>query len=215
MVTPARALPGSDTRPFPVPADHAVLGTPLEGPWPDGTETLYLAMGCFWGAEKMFWHIPGVIVTAVGYQGGFTPNPTYEHVCTGLTGHAETVLVAHDPARVRAEDLLIRFWEGHDPTQGFRQGNDYGTQYRSAVFWTTEQQRLAFESTRARYADALRAVGLGEITTQGLPAAEAGPFWYAEGYHQQYLHKVPDGYCPDHGTGVSCPLGVGARIRER
>ena len=215
MVTSEQALPGHHTRSFLVPVDHAVLGAPLQGPWPEGTQVLHLAMGCFWGAEKSFWQVPGVVVTAVGYQSGFTPNPTYEQVCTGLTGHAETVLVAHDPARVSAEDLLVRFWEGHDPTQGFRQGNDHGTQYRSAVFWTTEEQRRVFEATRTRYADALRTAGFGEITTQGLPVAQAGPFWYAEGNHQQYLHKVPDGYCPDHGTGVSCPIGSGVRARAR
>jgi peptide-methionine (S)-S-oxide reductase len=211
MVTSAQALPGRAFRPFPVPATHAVLGTRLEGPWPDGTEVLYLALGCFWGAEKTFWQVPGVVTTAVGYQGGHTPNPTYEETCTGRTGHTETVLVAYDPVVVDAEDLIRRFWESHDPTQGFRQGNDLGTQYRSALFWTTDPQRLAYERSRSRYAAALAAAGLGDLTTEARPAAEAGPFYYAEDYHQQYLHKVPDGYCPDHGTGVSCPVGPAAR----
>jgi peptide-methionine (S)-S-oxide reductase len=206
LVTAAEALPGRAERPFPVPATHAVLGTPLQGPWPGGTQVLYLALGCFWGAEKAYWSLPGVIATAVGYQGGHTPHPTYEEVCTGLTGHAETVLVAYDPARISAEQLLRTFWEAHDPTQGFRQGNDLGTQYRSAVHWTTPEQQRAYLSTREAFAVALRGAGLGEITTQGRPAAEAGPFYHAEDYHQQYLHKVPDGYCPDHGTGLSCPV---------
>ena len=209
MVTRDQALSGRDGRPFPVPATHEVLGTPLEGPWPEGTEVLYVAMGCFWGAEKAFWQVPGVVTTAVGYQGGFTPNPTYEETCTGRTGHAETVLIAYDPARVTPSALLKVFWESHDPTQGNRQGNDLGTQYRSAVYWTTEEQRTAYESTRAAYQEQLRAKGYGDITTEGRPAAEAGPFYYAEDYHQQYLHKVPWGYCPDHGTGVSCPIGLG------
>ncbi len=212
MVSPDRALPGRDRRPFDVPAHHAVLGTPLEGPWPDGTRVLYLALGCFWGAEKAFWSVPGVVTTAVGYQGGFTPNPTYEETCTGRTGHAETVLVAYDPIVVPEEKLFRLFWESHDPTQGFRQGNDLGTQYRSAIYWTTEQQREAFEETRKRFQDALRASGYGEITTEVRPAAEAGPFYYAEDYHQQYLVKVPNGYCPDHGTGLSCPVGLGPRL---
>jgi len=209
MVTRDQALPGRDRRPFAVPATHEVLGTPLEGPWPEGTEVLYVAMGCFWGAEKAFWQFPGVVTTAVGYQGGFTPNPTYEETCTGRTGHAETVLIAYDPAKVTPNALLKVFWESHDPTQGNRQGNDLGTQYRSAVYWTTEQQRAAYESTRAAYQEQLRAKGYGDITTEGRPATEAGPFYYAEDYHQQYLHKVPWGYCPDHGTGVSCPIGLG------
>lgn len=211
MIRPEEALPGRPQRPYPVPTRHAVLGTPLVGPWPPGTEVIFLAMGCFWGAEKAFWQVPGVFTTAVGYQGGYTPNPTYEETCTGRTGHAETVLVAYDPARVSAEQLLKLFWEHHDPTQGYRQGNDLGTQYRSAVFWTTTQQRAAYEATRSAYQKTLRENAFGEITTEGRPAAEAGPFFYAEDYHQQYLHKVPNGYCPDHGTGVSCPIGLGVR----
>jgi peptide-methionine (S)-S-oxide reductase len=168
-------------------------------------------MGCFWGAEKSLWQTPGVVTTAVGYQGGHTPNPTYEETCTGLTGHTETVLVAYDPARISAEELLRVFWEHHDPTQGFRQGNDRGTQYRSAVYWTTPEQEAAYRSTRAAYQQQLTRKGYGDITTEGRPATEAGPFYYAEDYHQQYLFKVPNGYCPDHGTGVSCPIGLGAR----
>jgi peptide-methionine (S)-S-oxide reductase len=216
MVTPEQALPGRAERAFAVPARHAVLGSPLEGPWPEGTEVIYLAMGCFWGAEKAFWQLPGVVTTAVGYQGGYTPNPTYEETCTGATGHAETVLVAYDPRRTTAEQLLQTFWEHHDPTQGHRQGNDHGTQYRSAVYWTTAQQQQAFESTRSAYQQRLRERGFGEITTEGRAADEAGPFSYAEDDHQQYLSpdKNPNGYCPDHGTGVSCPIGLGVRSDE-
>lgn len=212
MVTPDRALPGRLRRPFPVPATHAVLGTPLEGPWPEGTEVIHLAMGCFWGAERAFWQLPGVVTTAVGYQGGYTPNPAYEETCTGATGHAETVLIAYDPSRIAVEQLLQVFWENHDPTQGFRQGTDRGTQYRSAVFWTTPQQRAAYETTRAAYQKTLHDNGFADITTEGRSVDEAGPFYYAEAHHQQYLHKVPHGYCPDHGTGVSCPIGPGTRL---
>ena len=217
MVSPEQALPGRAERPFAVPARHAVLGTPLEGPWPEGIEVIHLAMGCFWGAEKAFWQVPGVVTTAVGYQGGHTPNPTYEETCSGATGHAETVLVAYDPAHVTAEQLLRVFWEHHDPTQGFRQGNDRGTQYRSAVYWTTSEQRAAYEASRTMYQQRLRENGFGDITTEGRGTADAGPFYYAEGYHQQYLspHKNPNGYCPDHGTGVSCPIGLGVNSRER
>ncbi|MFP5335589.1 MAG: peptide-methionine (S)-S-oxide reductase MsrA [Actinomycetes bacterium] len=208
MVTREDALPGRDTRPFDVPERHAVLGTPLEGPWPEGTQVLYVAMGCFWGAERAFWELPGVVTTAVGYQGGHTANPTYEEVCTGRTGHTEAVLVAYDPARVSTEEVLRTFWESHDPTQGYRQGNDIGTQYRSAVYWTTPEQEAAVRATRDAFAERLRAAGYGEITTELLPASHAGPFFYAEDYHQQYLHKVPNGYCGLGGTGVSCPVGV-------
>ncbi|MFI7588618.1 peptide-methionine (S)-S-oxide reductase MsrA [Spongisporangium articulatum] len=211
MVAPERALRGRSSREYAVPQTHAVLGTPLAGPWPEGTEVLYVAMGCFWGAEKAFWSVPGVVTTAVGYQGGFTANPTYEETCTGLTGHTETVLVAYDPSVVTAADLMKVFWEHHDPTQGFRQGNDLGTQYRSAVFWTTDEQKAAYEATRAAFQDELTRYRYGSITTEGRPASEAGEFFYAEGYHQQYLYKVPNGYCPDHGTGVSCPVGLGVR----
>ncbi|MGL5857717.1 MAG: peptide-methionine (S)-S-oxide reductase MsrA [Angustibacter sp.] len=211
MLTPDQSLPGRDHSSYPVPQRHAVLGTPLQGPWPDGTQVLYVAMGCFWGAERTFWQTPGVVATAVGYMGGFTPHPTYEETCTGRTGHTETVLVAYDPARVPAEQLLRAFWEHHDPTQGFRQGNDRGTQYRSAVYWTTEAQCEAVEKTRSVYQESLRAGGFGDITTELKPASDAGTFYYAEDYHQQYLHKVPNGYCPDHGTGVSCPVGLFSR----
>jgi peptide-methionine (S)-S-oxide reductase len=206
MITPDEALPGRATPAYPVPETHTVLGTPLKGPWPEGTEVLYVAMGCFWGAERIFWQTPGVVTTAVGYQGGLTPNPTYDETCTGRTGHAETVLVAYDPAQVSVDQLLKTFWESHDPTQGFRQGNDRGTQYRSAVYWTTDAQRDAVERTRAVYQDALRAKGFGDITTELRPASEAGEFYYAEDYHQQYLYKVPNGYCGIAGTGATCPL---------
>jgi peptide-methionine (S)-S-oxide reductase len=209
LVSPEQALPGRDRRRYAVPAQHAVLGTPLEGPWPEGTSVIYLAMGCFWGAEKAYWQLPGVVTTAVGYQGGHTPNPTYQETCTARTGHTETVLVAYDPNRISTERILQTFWEHHDPTQGFRQGNDVGTQYRSAVFWTTDEQKAAYDSTRAAYQQQLRRGRFGDITTEGRPAADAGPFYYAEGEHQQYLHRNEFGYCPDHGTGVSCPIGLG------
>ena len=209
MVNPEQALRGRDARPYSVPTTHAVLGTPLAGPWPAGTQVIYFAMGCFWGAEKAFWRVPGVITTAVGYQGGFTPNPTYEETCTSRTGHTETVLVAYDPSVVSAADLLKIFWEHHDPTQGFRQGNDLGTQYRSAVFWTTDEQKAAYQESRDAFQAELTRYRYGDITTEGRPASEAGEFYYAEDYHQQYLYKVPNGYCPDHGTGVACPVGLG------
>ena len=209
MIAPEKALSGRESRPYTVPTSHAVLGTPLEGPSPAGTQVLYVAMGCFWGAEKAFWSVPGVITTAVGYQGGYTPNPTYEETCSGMTGHTEMVLVAYDPKQVTAEQLLKVFWESHDPTQGYRQGNDLGTQYRSAVYWTTDEQRAAYESTMAAYQTALQKAGYGEITTEARPAQDAGPFYYAESYHQQYLYKNPNGYCPAHSTGVSCPIGLG------
>jgi peptide-methionine (S)-S-oxide reductase len=207
MITPEEALPGRASAPFTVPSTHAVLGTPLKGPWPEGTQVLYVAMGCFWGAERIFWQLPGVVTTAVGYQGGMTPNPTYEETCTGRTGHAETVLVAYDPARVSTETLLKTFWESHDPTQGFRQGNDRGTQYRSAVYWTTDEQREVVERTRAAFQESLRRTGFGDITTDLRSASEAGEFYYAEDYHQQYLFKVPNGYCGIDGTGAVCPIG--------
>lgn len=206
MIAPDRALPGRDARPYPVPATHAVLNTPLQGPWPTGTQVLYAAMGCFWGAERIFWQTPGVVTTAVGYQGGFTPHPTYDETCTGRTGHTEAVLVAYDPARVSTESLLRTFWESHDPTQGFGQGNDRGTQYRSALYWTTDAQGAAVEVSRAGYQDSLRAEGFGEITTDLRPASAAGEFYHAEDHHQQYLYKVPNGYCGVGGTGVSCPM---------
>ena len=214
MVAPQDALRGRDARPYPVPERHAVLGTPLAGPWPEGPQVIYVAMGCFWGAEKAFWNVPGVVTTAVGYQGGYTPNPTYEETCTGRTGHTETVLVAYDPAKLPVEQLFKVFWEHHDPTQGFRQGNDLGTQYRSAVFWTTPEQEAAYRATKETFQKELTSHRMGAITTEGRPAADAGEFYYAEADHQQYLEKVPWGYCPDHGTGVSCPVGLGVRSTE-
>ncbi len=214
MITSEQALPGRASRPYPVPGTHAVLGTPLAGPWPEGTQVLYVAMGCFWGAEKAFWSVPGVVTTAVGYQGGYTPNPTYEETCTGRTGHTETVMVAYDPAVVSTADLLKIFWEHHDPTQGFRQGNDLGTQYRSAFFWTTDEQQAAYTSSREAFQQELTRYRYGDITTEGRAAADAGEFYYAEDYHQQYLYKVPNGYCPDHGTGVACPVGLGVTSTE-
>ena len=206
MVTREDALAGRSSYPYVVPTTHTVLGTPLMGPWPEGTRVLYLASGCFWGAEKAAWQLPGVVTTAVGYMGGFTPHPTYDETCTGRTGHAETVLVAYDPAVLSDTDLLRHFWEEHDPTQGFRQGNDVGTQYRSAVYATTPSQLDAARATREAYAPRLAAAGLGSITTEIRPASEAGPFYYAEGYHQQYLDKNPHGYCPVNSTGVACPV---------
>ncbi|AEI11181.1 peptide-methionine (S)-S-oxide reductase MsrA [Cellulomonas gilvus] len=210
MVTRERALAGRDGYAHPIAPTHTVLGTPLQGPWPEGTRVLYVAMGCFWGAERAFWQLPGVVTTAVGYQGGFTPYPSYQEVCTGMTGHTEMVLVAYDPAVVSDTDVLQRFWESHDPTQGYRQGNDIGTQYRSAIFTTTPEQAAAALTTRDAYAPRLAAAGYGQITTEIRTADEAGAFYYAEDYHQQYLDKNPDGYCGLGGTGVSCPLPTGA-----
>jgi peptide-methionine (S)-S-oxide reductase len=190
-----------------VPERHAVLGTPLRPPFPEALEQAIVGMGCFWGAERIFWQAPGVYTTAVGYAGGYTPNPSYEEVCSARTGHAEVVLVVFDPAVLPFDGVLRLFWENHDPTQGMRQGNDVGTQYRSAIYWTTDAQREAAEASREMYAARLRAAGHGEITTE---IAQAGPFYYAEDYHQQYLHKNPMGYCGIGGTGVSCPIGLGA-----
>jgi peptide-methionine (S)-S-oxide reductase len=206
MVTAQDALPGRDTA-VRVPARHEVLGTPLAPPYPEGTEVAEFALGCFWGAEKNFWQTPGVVSTAVGYEGGFTPNPTYEEVCSGRTGHAESVRVVFDPARVTYPELLKVFWESHDPTQGMRQGNDIGSQYRSAIFYNSPEQQVQAEESRASYQKRLSEAGYGEITTEIVPAPE---FYFAEDYHQQYLSdaKNPYGYCPDHGTGVSCPIGV-------
>jgi peptide-methionine (S)-S-oxide reductase len=205
-VDPSSALPGRD-QPIAVPARHEVLGTPLNGPLPEGVETAIFGMGCFWGAERVFWEAPGVYTTAVGYAGGFTPNPTYEEVCSGRTGHTEAVLVAFELASTSFEDMLKLFWEGHDPTQGMRQGNDVGTQYRSAILWSGESQRRAAEASREAYQATLAQAGYGEITTE---IAQAGPFYYAEDYHQQYLAKNPNGYCGLGGTGVSCPVGLKA-----
>ncbi|MFI4990523.1 MAG: peptide-methionine (S)-S-oxide reductase MsrA [Solirubrobacterales bacterium] len=206
MVDADSALPGRETE-IPVPARHEVLGTPLKGPFPEGVDTAVFGMGCFWGAERIFWEAPGVYTTAVGYAGGFTPNPTYEEVCSGRTGHTEAVLVAFMAEQASFEDLLKLFWEGHDPTQGMRQGNDAGTQYRSALYWHDEAQRAAAEASRESYQARLKEQGYGEITTE---IAQTGPFYYAEDYHQQYLAKNPNGYCGLGGTGVSCPIGLTA-----
>jgi peptide-methionine (S)-S-oxide reductase len=199
------ALPGRAQRPFPVPSRHAVLGNPLEGPYPENLEVAVFAEGCFWGAERMFWQLPGVWSTAAGYIGGATPNPTYDEVCSGRTGHTEAVQVVFDPTVVSYRDLLRVFWEGHDPTQGFRQGNDVGTQYRSGIYATSDEQLQAARETRDLFGPRLRERGYGDITTEIIPAGE---FYFAEDYHQQYLHKVPGGYCGIGGTGVSCPVGV-------
>jgi len=206
VVEPGRALPGRAT-PMPVPAQHVVNFHPLTGPFPDGLRTAVFGLGCFWGAERKFWQTEGVFTTAVGYAGGYTPNPTYEEVCSGRTGHAEVVLVVFDPGIVSFEQLLKVFWEAHDPTQGMRQGNDVGTQYRSAVFYADDAQREAAERSRKVYQEVLSGAHHGEITTEITPA---GPFYYAEAYHQQYLAKNPGGYCGLGGTGVSCPVGLAA-----
>jgi peptide-methionine (S)-S-oxide reductase len=198
------ALPGRANE-MPVPATHEVLGTPLKGPFPEGVETAIFGMGCFWGAERIFWEAPGVYTTAAGYAGGLTPNPTYEEVCSGRTGHTEVVLVAFHAEQTSLQDMLKLFWEGHDPTQGMRQGNDVGTQYRSAILWHGDAQRATVESSRDAYQAVLQQAGHGEITTE---IAKAGPFYYAEDYHQQYLAKNPNGYCGLGGTGVSCPIGL-------
>jgi len=203
LPAPEEALPGRSERSFPVPKTHAVLGTPLEPPFPAGIEVAYFALGCFWGAERLFWEIDGVYSTAVGYMGGTTPNPTYEEVCSGRTGHAEAVLVAYDPEKVSYGELLKVFFEEHDPTQGMRQGNDVGTQYRSAIYFTGDAQKATAETARESYDEALRAGGHDPVTTEIEPA---GPFYYAEDYHQQYLHKVPNGYCGLKGTGVACSV---------
>ncbi|GAA1861246.1 peptide-methionine (S)-S-oxide reductase MsrA [Myceligenerans crystallogenes] len=207
MIAPEDALPGRESPVLAAPRPHAVLGASVTGPYPPGTRVLYLAMGCFWGAEEIFWQLPGVVSTAVGYMGGTTPNPTYEEVCSARTGHTETAMVAYDPARVTEDELLRIFWERHDPTQGFRQGNDVGTQYRSAIYWTAPEQADAVRRTAERYAEVLDAKGYDPITTEMLPAAEAGPFYLAEDYHQQYLSpsKNPDGYRCHATTGVPYP----------
>lgn len=205
LIDAASALPGR-AEALATAERHFVNGNPLKGPYPTGTETAIFAMGCYWGAERKFWTVPGVWVTAVGNAGGFTPNPTYEEVCSGLTGHTESVLVVYDPAKVSYEALLKVFFESHDPTQFMRQGNDIGTQYRSAAYWTSPTQRDALLAAKAAYEEALKARGYGAIVTE---IAEAGPFYFAEAYHQQYLAKNPAGYCGLGGTGVSCPVGVG------
>jgi peptide-methionine (S)-S-oxide reductase len=206
MVSAADALPGRSEQ-LTVPERHEVLGAPLRPPYPEGSQVAEFALGCFWGAEKTFWQTPGVISTSVGYEGGFTPNPTYEEVCSGRTGHAETVRVVYDPAKVSYADLLKVFWEGHNPTQGMRQGNDVGSQYRSAIFYHSPEQQAVAEQSLAAYQKRLTEAGYGAISTEIVPAGE---FYFAEDYHQQYLSegKNPYGYCPDHGTGVSCPIGV-------
>ncbi len=204
---PEETLPGRSEPAFEVPERHAVLGTPLKPPFPEGIETAYFALGCFWGAEQLFWGLGGVCTTAVGYMNGTTPNPTYEEVCTGRTGHTEAVLVAFDPKRISYADLLKVFFEEHDPTQGMRQGNDVGTQYRSGVYFTNDAQQAAAEMALRAYDEALRATGHGQITTEVEPA---GPFYHAEDHHQQYLHKVPNGYCGLSGTGVSCRIPAAA-----
>jgi peptide-methionine (S)-S-oxide reductase len=204
LPTPAQALPGRD-QPMDVPSAHFVNGAPLQPPFPPGTTLALFAMGCFWGAERKFWETPGVVSTAVGYAGGLTPNPTYREVCSGMTGHAEVVLVAFDPSRVSYDDLLRMFWENHDPTQGMRQGNDAGTQYRSAIYTTDEAQARAAQTTRDAYQRRLSEAGYGTITTE---IAAAPAFYYAEDYHQQYLAKNPGGYCGLGGTGVACPAGL-------
>jgi peptide-methionine (S)-S-oxide reductase len=205
MVDATDALPGRDQQ-MRVPERHEVLGTPLKPPFPEGYEQAIVAMGCFWGAERVFWQAPGVYTTAVGYVGGFTDNPTYEEVCSARTGHAEAVLVVFDPAKTSYAEILRLFWENHDPTQGMRQGNDVGTQYRSGIFWTTEEQRDAAQASKTMYAQRLSEAGYPPVTTE---ITQAGTFFYAEDYHQQYLAKNPGGYCGLGGTGVSCPIGVG------
>jgi peptide-methionine (S)-S-oxide reductase len=205
LPTAETALRGRD-RPLPTAETHFVNGHRLKGPYPDGLETAVFAAGCFWGVERKFWNVPGVWVTAVGYAGGITPNPTYEEACSGHTGHTEAVLVVFDPAQISYGDLLKTFWEAHDPTQGMRQGNDVGSQYRSAIYTMSDAQLEAARASKVRYEQALKAAGYDAITTEIAPA---GPFYFAEGYHQQYLAKNPGGYCGVGGTGVSCPLGSG------
>jgi peptide-methionine (S)-S-oxide reductase len=207
IVEPRDALAGRE-EPMVVPEQHYVLGTPITPPFPGGFEHAVFGMGCFWGAERVFWQAPGIYTTGVGYAGGYTPNATYEEVCSGKTGHAEVVLAAYDPAQTSYEEMLRLFWENHDPTQGMRQGNDVGTQYRSTIYWADEAQREAAERSRETYQRELRDAGYGEITTE---IAQAGPFYYAEPYHQQYLAKNPNGYCGLGGTGVRCPVALTAK----
>jgi peptide-methionine (S)-S-oxide reductase len=206
LVDPADALPGRD-QPIAVPARHEVLGNLLTPPWPEGFQQIVVGMGCFWGAERVFWQAEGVWTTAVGYAGGFTPNPSYEEVCSARTGHTEAVLVVFDPSVTSYDEMLRLFWENHDPTQGMRQGNDVGTQYRSAVYTTSPEQAAAVDATKAAFGERLKEKGYGEISTEVAPL---GDFYYAEDYHQQYLAKVPNGYCGLGGTGVSCPIGLNA-----
>jgi peptide-methionine (S)-S-oxide reductase len=207
LVDPADALPGRD-QPIAVPARHEVLGNPLTPPWPEGFQQIVVAMGCFWGAERVFWQADGVWTTAVGYTGGFTPNPSYEEVCSARTGHTEAVLAVFDPSVTSYDEMLRLFWENHDPTQGMRQGNDVGTQYRSAIYVGSDAEREAAERSREVFSERLRAAGHGEITTEIAPLSD---FYYAEDYHQQYLAKNPNGYCGLGGTGVTCPIGLGVQ----
>jgi peptide-methionine (S)-S-oxide reductase len=207
LITPEEALPGHDVEALPMPLNHYVLGTPIKPPFPEGMQQIVVGMGCFWGAERIFWQAPGVYTTAVGYAGGHTRNPTYEEVCSARTGHTEAVLVVFDPEKTSYDEMLKLFWEGHDPTQGMRQGNDVGTQYRSAIYYANDEQRQAAEASAAAFGQRLKDAGYGEVTTEIAPA---GDFFYAEDYHQQYLAKVPNGYCGLDGTGVSCPVGLGA-----
>jgi peptide-methionine (S)-S-oxide reductase len=208
LPTASEALPGRTDR-MPVPARHHVNGHPLDGQFPEGLQRALFALGCFWGAERKFWQLPGVYSTAVGYLAGATPNPTYREVCSGMTGHTEGVLVVFDPKKIRYEDLLKTFWESHDPTQGMRQGNDAGTQYRSGIYYVDEDQKKSAEASRDMFQEELKRAAYGKITTEVLPAPE---FYYAEDYHQQYLAKNPGGYCGLGGTGVSCPIGVATRL---
>ena len=205
LVPPDKALPGR-FQAIPTAETHFVTGRPLKGPYPDDAGIVYFGMGCFWGAERVFWETEGVWVTAAGYAGGLTPNPTYEEVCSGRTGQAEVVMVVYEPEKIAFEELLKLFWESHDPTQGMRQGGDVGTQYRSAIYWTSQAQRDAAEASAEAYDAALKAAGKGGVTTE---IREAGPFYFAEAYHQQYLAKNPGGYCGIGGTGVACPIGTG------
>ena len=209
LVSPEDALKGRD-EPMAVPARHAVLGNPLTPPWPEGFEQIVVGMGCFWGAERVFWQADGVWTTAVGYAGGFTPNPSYEEVCSARTGHTEAVLAVFDPAVTSYDEMLRLFWANHDPTQGMRQGNDMGTQYRSAIYFGSEAEREAAERSRDVFTERLGTAGFGAITTEIAPLRE---FYYAEDYHQQYLAKNPNGYCGLGGTGVSCPIGLGVAER--
>ena len=209
LIPADQALPGR-IQAIPTAATHFVNGASLKADVPEGAEDIIFAMGCFWGVERIFWQLPGVLNTAAGYAGGVTPNPTYEEVCSGRTGHTEVVRVVFDPAQVSIEALLKAFWEGHDPTQGMRQGNDVGTQYRSAIYWTSNAQRDAVLASKNRFQTALNQAGRGAITTE---LREAGPFYFAEDYHQQYLAKNPGGYCGIGGTGVTCPIGTGVEVR--
>ncbi len=210
MISPDEALPGRPVSGFRIPERHEILGTPLQGPFPQHLETAIFGLGCFWGAEQIFWQLPGVYTTSVGYAGGYSPNPTYEEVCSGRTGHTEAVQVVFDPAQISYDDLLRVFWESHDPAQGMRQGNDLGTQYRSAIYTTSAAQQEAAEASREVYNAELTKAGFNEVTTEIVPA---GPYYLAEEYHQQYLHKVPNGYCPHHSTGVACPAWGSAPVR--